>query len=117
MFSEKMEQEVARLVDEEMDLGMKTHGAFNSDHEACAVILEEIEEAKEALADIQCIYDGLWNAVKASDSSEHKKLLTTKILATSMGVAAQNLAMEAIQISAMCKKYTELLKGRAKDAE
>lgn len=69
---------------------------FNSMHEAYAVILEEIEEAKEAFEKAEWNRDLVWDSIK-HDEDPCGLLKQMEKLATMA-------ASEMIQVAAMCRK-------------
>ena len=69
---------------------------FNSMHEAYAVILEEIEEAEEAIKKVE------WKKVLAWDCI--KEDIDPTGFFEQMEVIAINAAAEIIQTAAMCRK-------------
>ena len=78
---------------------VKAHGAdYNSNHEAYAVLLEEVEEAEKALDYIKNHVAMIWDAVKVDNDNEVKS--NSRIIA----LDAVELAKESCQIAAVCRK-------------
>ena len=71
---------------------------YNSEHEAYAVLKEEVEEALDDLNIIQEDLGFLWNAVKTNSDKPYSAALT-HIIQT-----AKALATEAVQIAAVATK-------------
>ena len=87
------------LVADELKRANLTHPHFHSPHEGWAVILEEVEEAKKEMDDIELWVEGLKYDV-FSDSYQAANKLVKDIRDK-----AVRLAAEAIQIAAMCDKW------------
>ena len=81
---------------------------YNSEHEAWAVLNEEIEEANEALIKIASISSVLWNFVRKAKKQEDDKKQTRDNLEYLKG-HAQELAIEAVQIAAVAQKYIDTM--------
>lgn len=93
---------VAQLILDEYEMAKNDHGKkFRSMHEGYAVLLEEIEEAKDELDlimnDVHLKY--MWNAVKHDD--EEAATDAAHIIRT----RAACLACEAVQVAAMATKF------------
>ena len=71
---------------------------YHSNHEGYAVLLEEIEEAASNLKDITELNKELWEDVKADNDTE------IKADARRISFYAYYLAMEAVQVAAVCRK-------------
>lgn len=90
---------LVEVMDEEYAMASQQHGGvFASPHEGYAVILEEIEEAEEALNRIKPCSDMLWDRVKNDTEMD------SDVLAYMKGHALQG-AGELIQVAAMIEKY------------
>ena len=74
--------------------------AFHSDHEGWAVLLEEVEEAKEELVGIEDATEVLKCRVFADDFTEIKLETLRDIRA-----CAINCAAEAVQVAAVATKF------------
>lgn len=92
------EEEVKALFEKELESANKVNAQFSSSHEAYAVVLEKIEEAKECFYKIQKLIEDFWHATKRND-------FDMKIMATD-GLETNTIALiqEAVQIGAMCEK-------------
>lgn len=87
---------IEELVQEELKEANEIHPAFASDHEAYAVIKEELEECWEELAACSRQLDGIWEQTK-NDVNSHA-------LYTYLKQHAIRLVQEAIQLAAMADK-------------
>lgn len=99
--------EVNALIESELDNAIKKHGKrFFSDHEAYAVAMEEVEEAKEDMNFMSECMHGAWNRIREDDDP----LLWVEALERQ----ATHLAQEAAQVAAVCRKWK---KGRGYENE
>lgn len=99
MFNERTEQKINEAVSLEIVNAVKTYGAdYNSNHEAYAVLLEEVEEAEKVLDYIKNHVAMIWDAVKVDNDNEVKS--NSRIIASD----AVDLAKESCQIAAVAKK-------------
>lgn len=93
---------ITQAVEAEEDAAIGAHGLFHSDHEAWAVLKEEVEELLE-LFDEDKLYvdiDKLWDKVRRDET----------ICAGDMREIydwAKSCAKEAVQVMAMCQKWGE----------
>ena len=81
---------------------------YHSEHEAWAVLKEEIEEAAEEHKTIEDCLNALWNAIRQGKQQERQKNSLAYIYQH-----AQDLATEAVQIAAVAQKYIDTI-GDAK---
>lgn len=90
-------KEIERLIAMELEEANKVHPLFASDHEAYAVIKEEIEETEKEAESVRSFLKTLWWSIKhdRDDTAKQYKL---------MKEAAIRQIQEAIQIAAMCDK-------------
>lgn len=98
------EEEVKALFEKELESANKVNAQFSSSHEAYAVVLEEIEEARECFHNIQTLIEDFWHGTKTNNFDE--KIMATDRLETNT-IA---LIREAVQIGAMCEKLFGFLK-------
>lgn len=95
-------ENVAQLVLDEYEMAKKDHGKkFSSMHEGYAILLEEVEEAKEQMDSVMCdAHLGyMWESVKHDDidaAADAAHIIRTR---------AACLACEAIQVAAMATKF------------
>lgn len=100
----QLRKKVNKLVEDEYALASKDHGArFHSQHEAYAVIMEEVEEAHEEMHKIGMSLGEFWKKCR-SDSDGNQELIELE-------THAKNTICELIQVAAMAHKalqgYTE----------
>lgn len=92
-------KDVRRLVNKELEAANKRFRQFASPHEGQSVVREELEEAEQALAPLKLyIETRMWNMVKANQTVPKDDFKAIR-------EAAVNLAIEAIQVAAMAKKF------------
>lgn len=92
-------EEVIRLADMELEAAINKFGHNNSNHEAYAVLLEEIEEAKSEIHVLEIVQKFIWEDIKRNAKPEDLQKDYKKAYE-----AAINLAIEAIQCAAMARK-------------
>ena len=102
-----VKQDVEKLVQKELVSANRRFPMFLSNHEGSAVILEEIEEAKEEMELLERQFDVLWENVKLE-----RGLL--KPISEAMYSCAIRLSYEAIQVAAMAQKFNDSQKEREK---
>lgn len=99
MFNEVARLHISKAVMAETENAKKNYGdRYNSQHEGYAVLLEEVEEAADDLTYIKNNLGVLWQSIKTNDMKD-----TT--LLTDIEGTAQLLALEAVQIAAVCAKF------------
>lgn len=97
--SDAVKKEVFGLVEKELAAANENFPLFNSNHEAFAVLLEEVEEVKEELLNLEILTKNIWIGVKDNHSGEALHEQFTEAYRT-----AFNLAVEAIQCAVMARK-------------
>lgn len=93
---------ITQAIEAEEDAAIKAHGLFHSDHEAWAVLKEEVEELLE-LFDENKIYvdiDKLWDKVRKDEEITNDDV-------KEIYYWAKKCAEEAVQVMAMCLKWGE----------
>lgn len=95
-----VKHEVEALVGKELQSANEHFPLFNSVHEAYAVILEEVQESRDAGVEIEAALDNFWAAVRGNNDMNH---LTHPI--DFIREQAVQMAVEAIQVAAMCDKF------------
>lgn len=99
MFDERTELKINEAVVLELIRAVKVYGEdYHSNHEAYAVLLEEVEETERELDYIKNHMTMIWDAVKADNETEVKS--NARIIA----LDAVELAKEAVQTAAVCRK-------------
>ena len=102
MISGRAKYYIMQAAEEEQDAAIRAHGLFHSDHEAWAVLKEEVEELLE-LFDENKRYvdiDNLWDKVRRDETismGDMKEIYNW----------AMSCAKEAVQVFAMCLKWGE----------
>lgn len=92
-------KDVRRLVNKELTAANKRFPQFASPHEGQNVVREELEEAERAIVPLKLyIETRMWNAVKANQTVPKDDFKAIR-------ESAINLAVEAIQVAAMAKKF------------
>ena len=93
---------VQSLAEQEYERASELFGAVhNSEHEAFAVLLEEIEEASQEIGTATSALYELWNLIKSKASTEPEKL----DLLAAIRARAVLAACESIQVAAMAHKF------------
>ena len=103
---------IRMAIEAEGEKARKEHGAFfNSHHEAWAVLMEEMEEVEEEMADLKHLESEVWGSCRRNE--DPKEILDE------MKERAFGLIQEALQVAAMIDKYeaTNNLFNRAAEAE
>lgn len=95
--------DVEKLVQKELESANRRFPLFASEHEGYAVILEEVEEAQEYMADTKSCLGGIWTGIRGGyyDADLYKKA------ALDLKDSAIGLAIEAIQVAAMAQKFMD----------
>ena len=94
----KVLDKLPALIEEELQAAMDEHGDFHSFHEGYAVLLEEVEELKEACEGIEFLLSMVWENVR----NDHEPEILA--FAHKLDRSAQHCAAEAIQVAAMACK-------------
>ena len=108
MAMDKLKKEVQELAMAELQRANARFPLFASDHEAYAVTLEEVEEAREELQDLESQMKEFWDDVRGKDN------LPFPSYESPMDIyrTAIKLACEAIQAAAMLMKCEESRNAR-----
>lgn len=99
MSMETLKTSICELADKELNKAVEKWGLNHSDHESAAVLLEEIEEAREEQINIEVYYKYLWDGIKKNALPEEMRANYSRIFDI-----AVNLACEAVQVAAMARK-------------
>ena len=102
-----VKEDVEKLVQKELESADQKFPVFHSDYEGAAVILEEIEETRSEMLDMELNYKSLWQTIK-------ENFINTASYAELIFDDAINLACEAIQVAAMAQKFIDSQKEREK---
>ena len=100
--------DVRALVDQEYAAAEAAYPPVHSLHEGYAILLEEFEEAEEALGLAKDRLRRLWTAVRADDL-RRAHALTVPIQAYS-----EQVACEALQSAAVCRRILDFLQKEGK---
>lgn len=101
MFGEMTKKYVEAAIKAETVEAINNHGPkYNSNHEAYAVLKEEVDEARDNQIMIRNYLFKSWEKVKMNDN----ELFKTNV--SQLREYAENLALEAVQICAVCDKIT-----------
>ena len=93
----RLMKSVNELVSQELKMANTNFPPFNSRHEGYAVLLEEVEEAEWDMEAVRSATDSLWHAIKRD----------MPIPVAGVKNYAVRLACEAIQVAAMCDKFSD----------
>lgn len=93
-----IKEEIRGAIGKELTAAMQKHPLFASLHEAYGVIREELDEATEELADCERFFGMAWKQIRV----DCPELALQHI--SRLKDAAERLAIEAVQVSAMCEK-------------
>ena len=94
-----VKREILNLIEKELAAANEKFPLFASNHEAFAVLLEEVEEAKEEALNLEIITNNIWIGTKEGHSAEALHEQYTEAYRTAL-----NLAVEAVQCAAMARK-------------
>lgn len=98
-----IENQVRELVKVELSAANERFPQFHSAHEGYAVILEEFDEVREQMTAAEHFLSCLWDMVKHNSPAKYQ--------AENLMLFSSNVACEAIQVAAMCKKFLEAGNG------
>ena len=118
MISKEAQDRIALAVEEEITAAISKHGQFRNQHEAWAVLQEEIDEVIDASAVFgNTVADAMaeiWELVK-QDKLPDKELEENPLW--QIFGKALNLACECVQVAAMCDKYNLLISEEREEHE
>lgn len=97
----ELTDKIKALADLELQDANVKHPQFHSLHEGYAVLLEELEEAAEALEEAEAMRKILWIHVRRDDAA------MVRSFAARLEKAAAELAAEATQCAAMARKMLD----------
>lgn len=100
MFDNDTKTSVSNAINSEYENAVETWGnKYNSLHEGYAVLKEEVEESETEMSLIKDELKTFWDLVKFGETG-NLKLQTID----NMRRAAERLALEAVQVAAVCMK-------------
>lgn len=103
-----VEKDVNELVFKELNSANTKFPLFPSAHHGYAVIKEEIEEVMDGMNLLLEVFANAWAGIKKDEPVfEQMKIIRE---------AAKNVAIESIQVAAMCDKYDMSLQEGARNA-
>jgi len=98
MFMDYKQSLIAKLIEIELQEAKTKHGdTFHSDHEAYAVLKEEIEECDEESTEMFRHLSKMWKIILCDDSVKESVEL--------IHLTAKYMIIEAAQVAAVCEKY------------
>lgn len=107
MISEKAVEALELAINFEFNKITADHGeVYASEHEAYAVLLEEVEEAREAYKCMKIWLKAAWRNIKAN---ENNQLVIEKIKEEAI-----ELIKESVQCAAVCERFLETIKREEK---
>lgn len=93
------------LIEQELKRANNKFPLFSSEHEAYAVLLEEVEEVEVEIQLIKARMDSLWEYVKSNCAYEYQSEKVKQIKEDAI-----NGIQELMQVAAMCDKWEMSLK-------
>ena len=102
---------ITQAVEAEEDAAIRAHGLFHSDHEAWAVLKEEVEELCECLDEQEAMHhrlDLLWDMIRINNEIDEGDLNLIYDF-------AKSCAEEAVQVMAMIQKWGEGIEQREQE--
>ena len=102
---------IEKLIKEEYECAVDNYGDFNSEHEAYAIIREEVEEAYENVGHLGFWLDNFWNQVKSKEATDKVKVESI----TAMKRYATDAIKEFAQVAACCEKALDLMGETVED--
>lgn len=104
MFAEGMKKLVEQAIEEETKKAVEKWGpTYNSLHEGYAVLKEEMDEARDEFNKVRNFMYDAWGCVKLNNGNDF--IANVNQIRNN----ARNLALEAVQIAAVCDK---ILRGK-----
>lgn len=101
----ELREAVSGLVNIEHQASIDRYSTFHSLHEGYAVLMEEIEEASEALEELKAMQKILWCHIRGDHT------MMAKNFVAKARKEAEELAGEAIQCAAMAQKLLDYIDG------
>lgn len=99
-------ERLVQLAKAELEAANKEHPLFASPHEGYAVLLEEVEEAEEALCEVKKDLKQVWLSTRFGHDG------SVVYVSRRVNQYALDLAAEAIQVAAMAQKMIDSLEGK-----
>lgn len=92
---------IEKTINSELEHARSKFPDMNSGHEGYAIILEEAEELQQEVDRFKTFNQGLWTSIKENNIYNQKENIN------SMMDTIKKVIKEAIQVGAMCKRYSE----------
>ena len=102
---------IKELIEKEYGIAVDNLGAFNSEHEAYAIIREEVEEAYENVGHLGFWLDNFWNQIKSKEATNKVKVESI----TAMKRYATDAITEFAQVAACCEKALDIMGEEVED--
>ena len=110
MIAEKANDAIQKAVCYELQNIVKNYGAeYASEHEAYAVLLEEVQEACEASRWMASRLESTWSAIRNNVLSKQQYHIEE------IKKFALSTAQEAVQCAAVCERFINTIKREEKD--
>lgn len=101
-----IENNIDDLVFKELNSANQQFPLFQSPHEGYGVIKEEIEEVMDDMNVLLEVFANAWSGIKKNEPVFPQMKIAKEL--------AKQVAIEAIQVAAMCDKYSMSLEGDSK---
>lgn len=98
-----IENNIDDLVFKELNSANQQFPLFQSPHEGYGVIKEEIEEVMDDMNVLLEVFSNAWSGIKKNEPVFPQMKIAKEL--------AKQIAIEAIQVAAMCDKYAMSLEG------
>lgn len=98
-----IENNIDDLVFKELNSANQQFPLFQSPHEGYGVIKEEIEEVVDDMNVLLEVFANAWSGIKKNEPVFPQMKIAREL--------AKQVAIEAIQVAAMCDKYSMSLEG------
>ena len=98
-----IENNIDDLVFKELNSANQQFPLFQSPHEGYGVIKEEIEEVMDDMNVLLEVFANAWSGIKKNEPVFPQMKIAKEL--------AKQIAIEAIQVAAMCDKYSMSLEG------
>lgn len=98
-----IENNIDDLVFKELNSANQQFPLFQSPHEGYGVIKEEIEEVMDDMNVLLEVFANAWSGIKKNEPVFPQMKIAREL--------AKQVAIEAIQVAAMCDKYSMSLEG------
>lgn len=98
-----IENNMNELVFKELNSANEQFHLFQSPHEGYGVIKEEIEEVMDDMNVLLEVFANAWSGIKKNEPVFPQMKIAKEL--------AKQVAIEAIQVAAMCGKYSMSLEG------